>query len=234
MDHFLFDLDGTLLPMKQEEFVRYYLPLLAARFQDRGFSPEQLIGAVWKGFERMVANNGSRTNEEVFWDSFSKDLSIRREEVETEVLDFYGNDFNQAICTTRPDPFAAEIIRYLKEKGKKVYLATNPVFPRCATMNRIRWAGLDAADFEEITTYETCRYSKPSVGYFQEILERNHLKPERCLMVGNDRREDLAAGELGVKTYLVTQCVEHGEEPGRADYEGANLEQLYQDLKELV
>ena len=101
-------------------------------------------------------------------------------------------------------------------------------------MNRIRWAGLDAADFEEITTYETCRYSKPSVGYFQEILERNHLKPERCLMVGNDRREDLAAGELGVKTYLVTQCVEHGEEPGRADYEGANLEQLYQDLKELV
>ena len=53
-------------------------------------------------------------------------------------------------------------------------------------------------------------------------------------MVGNDRREDLAAGELGVKTYLVTQCVEHGEEPGRADYEGANLEQLYQDLKELV
>ena len=118
MDHFLFDLDGTLLPMKQEEFVRYYLPLLAARFQDRGFSPEQLIGAVWKGFERMVANDGSRTNEEVFWDSFSKDLSIRREEVETEVLDFYGNDFNQAICTTRPDPFAAEIIRYLKEKGK--------------------------------------------------------------------------------------------------------------------
>lgn len=53
MDHFLFDLDGTLLPMKQEEFVRYYLPLLAARFQDRGFSPEQLIGAVWKGFERI-------------------------------------------------------------------------------------------------------------------------------------------------------------------------------------
>ena len=167
-------------------------------------------------------------------DSFSKDLSIRREEVETEVLDFYGNDFNQASCTTRPDPFAAEIILYLKEKGKKVYLATNPVFPRCATMNRIRWAGLDAEDFEEITTYETCRYSKPSVGYFQEILERNHLKPERCLMVGNDRREDLAAGALGVKTYLVTQCVEHGEEPGRADYEGENLEQLYQDLKELV
>ena len=26
--HILFDLDGTLLPMKQDEFVEYYLPLL--------------------------------------------------------------------------------------------------------------------------------------------------------------------------------------------------------------
>ena len=50
MEHFLFDLDGTLLPMKQEEFVKFYLPLLAARFQGRGIAPDKLIGAVWNGF----------------------------------------------------------------------------------------------------------------------------------------------------------------------------------------
>ena len=27
--HILFDLDGTLLPMVQDEFVRFYMPLLA-------------------------------------------------------------------------------------------------------------------------------------------------------------------------------------------------------------
>ena len=43
MEHFLFDLDGTLLPMKQEEFVKFYLPLLAARFQGRGIAPDKLI-----------------------------------------------------------------------------------------------------------------------------------------------------------------------------------------------
>ena len=122
----------------------------------------------------------------------------------------------------------------LKGKGKKIYLATNPIFPRCATLNRIRWAGLSAEDFEEITTYETCRYSKPNVGYYQEILDRQGLKAEECLMIGNDKREDLAAGKLGIRTYLVTECLEHAAEPGSPDYEGKNLEQLYEDLKELV
>ena len=28
MEHFLFDLDGTLLPMDQQKFVEFYMPLL--------------------------------------------------------------------------------------------------------------------------------------------------------------------------------------------------------------
>lgn len=234
MEHFLFDLDGTLLPMKQEEFVKFYLPLLAARFQGRGIAPDKLIGAVWNGFGAMVMNDGRASNEEVFWNCFSGELGIRRSEVEEDVLDFYGNDFNQAIRTTSPDPVANEIVKYLKSRGKKVYLATNPVFPRCATMNRIRWAGLDAEDFELITTYETCRYSKPNVEYYRGILSECGLDPEECLMVGNDRKEDLAAGELGIHTYLVTGCLEHGDAPARGEYEGESLSQLYEDLKGLV
>ena len=49
MEHFLFDLDGTLLPMDQEVFVKFYMPMLAARFKDRGVPQEKLIGAVWNG-----------------------------------------------------------------------------------------------------------------------------------------------------------------------------------------
>ncbi len=72
------------------------------------------------------------------------------------------------------------------------------------------------------------------MGYYQEILDRQGLKAEECLMIGNDKREDLAAGKLGIRTYLVTECLEHAAEPGSPDYEGKNLEQLYEDLKELV
>ena len=34
--HILFDLDGTLLPMVQDEFVRFYMPLLAKSYMEQG------------------------------------------------------------------------------------------------------------------------------------------------------------------------------------------------------
>ena len=83
--------------MDQEVFVKFYMPMLAARFKDRGVPQEKLIGAVWNGVGSMVMNDGSRTNEDAFWDCFSRELSIERADVEDEVLDFYGNEFNRAI-----------------------------------------------------------------------------------------------------------------------------------------
>ena len=130
----------------------------------------------------------------------------RTEEI---ALDFYANEFNEAIRATKPSPAADRIVKAAREKGIETYLATNPVFPRCATMNRIRWAGLDAGDFKEITTYEHCRYCKPSPEYFREILEKYGLDPAECLMVGNDVEEDLSIRSLGVRTYLVTDTVEN-------------------------
>ena len=97
----------------------------------------------------------------------------------------------------------------MKEHGVKVYLATNPIFPRVGTMNRIRWAGIDAEDFEVITTYETYHYCKPNPKYFQEVMEEFRLNPKECLMVGNDVQEDLTIRSLGVKTYLLTDTLEN-------------------------
>ncbi len=39
----LFDLDGTLLPMDQEQFTKAYFKLLAARLASRGYDLEKLI-----------------------------------------------------------------------------------------------------------------------------------------------------------------------------------------------
>lgn len=192
--HILFDLDGTLLPMKQDEFVEYYLPLLAKRFVGRGVDAKAFIGYIWKGFAAMVANDGRCTNEEVFWKCFLEKMPISHEEMVKDTIDFYSGDFNQAIASTQPSPVSGEIIRTAKEKGIQVYLATNPVFPRVATMSRIHWAGLD---------------------------------PEECLMVGNDAEDDLAIGKLGVKTFLVTDCLENKKNlPLTADYTGSLVDCL--------
>ena len=68
----LFDLDGTLLPMQQESFVKAYFSLLAKKVSSYGYVGDTLIKAIWKGIENMVSNNGIYTNEEVFWNTFKE------------------------------------------------------------------------------------------------------------------------------------------------------------------
>ena len=62
----LFDLDGTLLPMDQDEFVKAYFGLLAKKLSAFGYEPEKLIQSIWMGTKAMITNDGSKTNEEAF------------------------------------------------------------------------------------------------------------------------------------------------------------------------
>ena len=55
----LFDLDGTLLPMNQDVFVKSYFGLLAKKLAMHGYESEKLIGAVWAGTGAMIKNDGS-------------------------------------------------------------------------------------------------------------------------------------------------------------------------------
>ena len=92
---------------------------------------------------------------------------------------------------------------------------------------------MDAGDFELITTYEDCRFCKPNPVYFQEILTELGLRPEECLMVGNDVEEDLVIRKLGVKTFLVTDTMENKKGlPVETDYRGT-LEELLEFVRGL-
>ena len=100
----LFDLDGTLLPMVQDEFVRFYMPLLAKAYISAGIKvePKSFISSVWKGYEAMVKNDGSRTNREAFWSFMEESLPTSIEESEALAVRFYDTDFNQAVQATSP------------------------------------------------------------------------------------------------------------------------------------
>ena len=85
--------------------------------------------------------------------------------------------------------------------------ATNPLFPKVATMNRLRWAGFDPEDFALFTTYEHYHYCKPNPAYYTEVLASLGKQPQNCIMAGNDNLEDMAAQQLGIKGYLITDCL---------------------------
>lgn len=203
----LFDLDGTLLPMDQEEFTKAYFKLLAGKLAPRGYDPKQLIDSIWQGTGAMIANNGECTNEEAFWKKFASIHGEKSREDEPYFAEYYRTDFQQIkqVCGFAPE--AAEVVAKLKSMGKRVVLATNPIFPAIATESRMRWAGLEPSDFELYTTYENTGFCKPNLDYYRDILARIGCKAEECLMVGNDVGEDMIAAELGMQVFLLTDCI---------------------------
>lgn len=203
----LFDLDGTLLPMDQEVFVKDYLGRMANFLTPHGYDPQTLIKAIWAGTGAMVKNDGRVKNEDVFWNVFNTILGKDAMQDEELFTEFYTTIFQQAKDTCGFHPMAAEVIREIKAMGYQVILATNPLFPAIATHSRVKWAGLNPEDFALITTYENSRFCKPNPDYYREILGKIALDGSECLMVGNDVGEDMVAGALGMKTFLLTDCL---------------------------
>ena len=100
-----------------------------------------------------------------------------------------------------------QIVRRIRDRSFSIALATNPLFPTIATEIRIRWTGLEPEEFEFFTTYDNIGFCKPNLDYYSEVLRRAGLQAEECLMVGNDVGEDMIAEELGMKVFLLTDCL---------------------------
>lgn len=222
----LFDLDGTLLPMDQEAFTKGYFGLLTAKLAPLGYEPQRVIDGVWAGTAAMVENDGRRTNEAVFWDKFAQ-LFGNEALSDRPVFDaFYANEFQAAKQFCGYNPQAAQTVRAMKAAGNRVVLATNPIFPAAGTRLRLGWAGLKSSDFALCTTYENCSWCKPSLGYYQEILDTLGLDAEECLMVGNDVEEDMVARELGMEVFLLTDCLINRKEKELSGYPQGSFEEL--------
>ena len=233
MKAILFDLDGTLLPMDQDLFVKTYFKLLAVKLAPYGYDPKQLIDAIWGGTAAMVKNNGSCSNEDAFWTFFTGIFGKQALEHLPVFEDFYANEFQGAQAVCSPIPQAAEAINLVKEKGFRVALATNPIFPAIATRSRIRWAGLTPEDFELYTTYENSRFCKPNPAYYQDILAQMNLRPEECLMVGNDVTEDMIAQKLGMQVFLLTDCMINKNNEDISAYPHGGFPELLEYIRSL-
>lgn len=227
----LFDLDGTLLPMDQDVFVGAYFGLLAKKLAPCGYEQKPLIDAIWGGTAAMVKNTSEMTNEAVFWNFFAGIFGETCRKDQPLFEEYYKNEFQTVQGSCGYTPRAAEAVALLKAKGIRVALATNPIFPAVATESRIRWAGLNKADFEFVTTYENSRRCKPNPDYYRDVLNELNLSPEECLMVGNDVFEDMVAETLGMQVFLLTDCIINKKNLDLSVYRQGNFDDLLAYLK---
>lgn len=229
----LFDLDGTLLPMDQDVFVKAYFGGIAAKLAPYGYEPKALIGAIWQGTEAMIKNDGSVTNEEAFWKKFCEIFGENARQNEPIFEKFYENEFQGVKNHCGFAPEAREVVDLLCGKGIRTILATNPIFPKIATHIRIRWAGLEVSDFEHITTYENSRHTKPNLKYYEDILSVCGLSPEECIMVGNDVSDDMTAEKLGLRVFLLTDNLINKENEDISLYPHGGFAELIEFLKNI-
>lgn len=198
----LFDLDGTLLPMDMQAFTRAYFGTLTAAIRD--LPAEELVRCVWAGTRAMTANQGGRTNREVFAEAFSRESGLDFYAQEPRFLEYYRTGFQDCRGVCRITSLSREIVETLRGKGYTVAVATNPIFPACATESRLRWLGLAPEEFALVTTYDNFSFAKPNPAYYREVCRRLGARPEDCVMIGNDVEEDGCARELGMEVLLVS------------------------------
>ncbi len=222
----LFDMDGTLLPMDQDYFISSYMKMLAAKLAPHGYEPKEMIDSIWRGCYDMFGNDGSVKNEVLFWRRMEAIYGERTTHMQPLLEEFYAVDFKKAAQFCGYTPRSAELITKLKRAGYQLVLATNPVFPAVATEARIEWAGVHKADFSLVTTYENVSHCKPNPDYYREIAELLSLDPAECLMVGNDVEDDMIAESIGMKVFLLTDCLINKKDADIAAYPQGNFDEL--------
>ena len=89
----LFDLDGTLLPMDQDEFVKVYFAGLGKKLAPYGYDLQEVVNAVMMGVRAMFKNDGSQTNEGVFWKTFCELLGADVKKHIDLFDEYYRNEF---------------------------------------------------------------------------------------------------------------------------------------------
>lgn len=199
----LFDLDSTLLQMNQDLFLKKYFTLIYSYSARLGYNPDEFMTLFNKAAYAIVKNDGSKTNEEVFWDLI-KPKYPNVEELKQQFEKLYETEFKEISQIVDKNDIPKKIIKVLKDKGYKIILATNPLFPTVCTYERMKWAGLDINDFDHITTYEDYHYCKPNHKYYEEIFNKLGLNMDGSIMVGNDLSDDFSDLPKEISKILIT------------------------------
>ena len=198
-----------------------------------GYEPEALINGINAGITAMQTNDGTRRNQDIFWAHFAE-IAGERVYADRSLFDeFYAIDFQRISSSCGYTPEAKRTVALCKELGCHVVVATEPIFPLSAMESRLRWAGVDSADVEYITSYETSGYCKPDLGFYRELLDRFGVAPDECVMVGNDVGEDLPAEHLGMKVFLLTDCLINKENADISQWPHGGYGKLQSFIREL-
>jgi len=212
MKYIFFDLDSTLYDLDEKNFLPAYFDAIGKKAVSIGFDYKLATHALYEGMINMSNSDGKKTNEQLFWEAFEKRMGPLSKEKRLAFDSYYDDEFDRLSYLAKPIKGVDEAIKALKADGYTLIVATNPVLPLIAQLKRMKWGNLNPADFALITSYDICHYSKPDPRLYFELAQKFSAKPEDCLMVGNDIKNDIiSAQKAGFKAFLITEHINNDD-----------------------
>jgi FMN phosphatase YigB (HAD superfamily) len=232
VDTLLFDLDGTLVDQFLPGSSMQFAWLLIRRF--RGLAP---AGTTYRAAKTAIHalhhHDGKRTNFDVVVETFCEVAGLPVERVAALYQTFAEKDFPAMGWRFHAVPGAPETVRWARDQGYRLVLATNPTVPLKMITDRAAWAGLGDVEWAFITHPQIMRSLKPSVRYYEELMAHLQTEPGRCLMIGNDFLKDTPAKAVGVPTFILDRPQNRKQRRLPRLYEPDHVG-TYADLKTLL
>jgi FMN phosphatase YigB (HAD superfamily) len=221
----LLDLDDTLLENSMAEFLPAYLQKISSYLAD-AVEPGIMVNALLTGTNLMLVNQDPDCSlADVFYPSFYQAIKRAPTVVNPAIDRFYQEEFPKLKSLTRPIPQAVRMVEDAFASGYKVAIATAPLFPRQAVVQRLTWAGFtpERHPFALIPSINDFHFAKPNPAYLAELLAMLGWPEHGAVMVGNDPKDDISAAyRLGLPSYWIRKdgypAPEGDEQPTGSGY----------------
>ena len=207
----LFDMDDTLLDINLTAFMGLYVSDISRIMAKiAGGSPLSFAAAFARCYLAMASPRRADglTNFEVYAREFERLTGVPVDEPAIRLaLRFYERELlprrSGGIVAARPMSGGIEALQQVQTLGLRCALATNPSFSGPCIRTRMGWAGIADAPFERVSHMCNSTRLKPSARYYEEFVAALGLRPEECLMVGNDAKRDFPRPDVGMRTIYV-------------------------------
>lgn len=202
----LIDLDNTLLTNSVETFVPAYMKALSD-YMAPFINPDRFFGALLAATRKMLQNRDPECYlKDAFDANFYPQLGVTPEDLRPPLERFYAEVFPTLRPLTKERPEAIRLVENALDRGYRIAIATNPLFPLTAIEQRLTWAGLspERYPFAFVPSYESVHFAKPDPAFLAELLAYLGWSKEPVVMIGDDLENDIrCADDLGVPSYLV-------------------------------
>lgn len=193
----LIDLDNTLLSNDMKVFEPAYLQLLSRHLHY--LPPETTIKYLLKATQAMAQKSmPALTLEQVFDKVFYPGIGLSKQALWEDIQEFYVKEFPKLRSITKPICAAKELVETAFAHKHQVVIASNPLFPETAILQRLKWAELDPGQFPFtlITSYENFHFTKSTPAFYAEILAQLGWTEQPAVMIGDSLDHDVIPASL--------------------------------------